>query len=147
MNPTSQPPILRSEAHVSTSRSERYAKQLCNHAAHMASRAQWRPPQGIIEFPANLGTCRITSEPGRLVLALQSADPGQPQQDAADHRQRHRAVRRPGRPDGAVGDALKPMRLLLTCGPQWPGGWAEAVASLLRSWPAVGMLWSRERGE
>ncbi len=75
MNPTSQPPILRSEAHVSTSRSERYAKQLCNHAAHMASRAQWRPPQGIIEFPANLGTCRITSEPGRLVLALQSADP------------------------------------------------------------------------
>jgi hypothetical protein len=74
MNQPSRPPMLRSEARVATSRSERYAKQLCSHAAHMASRAEWTPPGGIIEFPGGMGTCRITSEPGHLVLALETAD-------------------------------------------------------------------------
>ncbi len=75
MNPMSQQPTFRSEARVRTARGERYAKQLCSHAAHMASRAEWTPPEGMIEFPDNMGTCRITAEPGHLVLALQAADP------------------------------------------------------------------------
>jgi hypothetical protein len=40
----------------------------------MASRARWTPPEGVIEFPGSLGTCQITSEPGHLVLVLQTTD-------------------------------------------------------------------------
>ncbi len=75
MMPMSQQPILRSEARVPTPRSERYAKQLCSHAAHMASRAEWNPPDGVIEFPDGTGTCRVTAEPGCLVLAIETTDP------------------------------------------------------------------------
>lgn len=75
MNPMSQQPIYRSEARVPTPRGERYARQLCSHAGHMASRAEWTPPEGVIEFPDYLGTCRILTEPGHLILTLQATDP------------------------------------------------------------------------
>jgi hypothetical protein len=75
MNPMNQPPIYRSEARVPTPRGERYARQLCSHAAHMASRAEWTPPEGRIEFPDDLGTCRILTDPGHLILTLQATDP------------------------------------------------------------------------
>jgi hypothetical protein len=74
MNPIDQQPAFRSEARVPTPRGERYAKQLCSHAAHMASRADWAPPEGLIEFPDDLGTCRIVTEPGRLILILQATN-------------------------------------------------------------------------
>jgi len=75
MNPMNQQPVFRSEARVPTPRGERYARQLCSHAARMASRAEWTPPEGRIEFPDGLGTCRILTEPGHLILTLQAADP------------------------------------------------------------------------
>ncbi len=41
----------------------------------MASRAEWTPPEGRIEFPDDMGTCRILTEPGHLILTLQATDP------------------------------------------------------------------------
>ncbi|WP_329124220.1 DUF2218 domain-containing protein [Streptomyces sp. NBC_01465] len=67
----------KSEARVPTTRGERYAKQLCSHAAHMAPRAEWDPPEGVIEFPASAGTCRLTAEPECLHLVLEAADGAQ----------------------------------------------------------------------
>jgi hypothetical protein len=66
---------VRSNARVPTARSARYAKQLCSHAVWKTPRAQWTPPNGVIEFPGGLGTCRITAEPDCLVLAVEAADP------------------------------------------------------------------------
>lgn len=66
--------MTRSEARVPTPRSERYAKQLCNHAAHMTPHAEWNPPEGLIEFPDAMGTCRITAKPEHLVLILEATD-------------------------------------------------------------------------
>jgi hypothetical protein len=71
---TSQP-RLRSVARLPTTRAERYAKQLCSHAARMTSNAQWTPPQGFIEFPGDMGTCRITSDRDHLALAIEAPDP------------------------------------------------------------------------
>lgn len=68
-------PITRSEARVPTPRGERYAKQLCRHAAWKTPRAEWTPPDGVIEFPDDMGTCRITAEPDHLVLAVEATDP------------------------------------------------------------------------
>jgi hypothetical protein len=73
-NLASQPHAIRSEARVPTTRADRYAKQLCSHAARMTSQAKWTPPQGVIEFPGDMGTCRITAEPGQLVLVLEATD-------------------------------------------------------------------------
>lgn len=64
--------VMRSEARVPTPRGERYAKQLCSHAARMTPRAEWTPPEGVIEFPDAIGTCRITAEPDQLVLAVEA---------------------------------------------------------------------------
>jgi hypothetical protein len=69
-------PVTRSTARVATPKAERYAKQLCDHAAWKARRAEWTPPAGVIEFPDDMGTCRVTAEPGRLVLTVEAADPG-----------------------------------------------------------------------
>ena len=66
---------LTSLARVPTSRSLRYAKQLCSHAAWKAARAEWTEPHGLIEFPGGTGRCRITAEPDCLVLAVEAADP------------------------------------------------------------------------
>jgi hypothetical protein len=66
---------VRSNARVPTARSARYAKQLCSHAVWKTPRAQWTPPNGVIEFPGGMGTCRITAEPDCLVLAVEAADP------------------------------------------------------------------------
>lgn len=41
----------------------------------MARRAQWTPPEGVIEFPDDMGTCRMTSEPDHLALAVEAPDP------------------------------------------------------------------------
>lgn len=71
----SQKPITRSEARVPTPRGERYAKQLCRHAARRTPRAEWTPPEGVIEFPDGMGTCRMTAEPDHLVLAVEVMDP------------------------------------------------------------------------
>ncbi len=71
----SQKPIMRSEARVPTPRGDRYAKQLCSHGARMARHAEWTPPEGVIEFPDQMGTCRMTSEPDHLVLAVEATDP------------------------------------------------------------------------
>jgi hypothetical protein len=65
----------RCRARVRTERSERYAKQLCSHAARMTSEAHWTPPSGVIEFPDGGGACRITAEPDCLLLALEAASP------------------------------------------------------------------------
>lgn len=63
--------MTRSEARVPAPRSERYAKQqLCNHAAHMTPHPEWNPPEGGIEFPGAMGTCRITAE----LLTLEATD-------------------------------------------------------------------------
>ncbi|MFC1439832.1 DUF2218 domain-containing protein [Streptacidiphilus sp. N1-10] len=62
-------------ARVPTERGERYGKQLCGHAAWKASRAQWTPPDGVIEFPGSTGVCRITAEPDCLLLAVDAATP------------------------------------------------------------------------
>ena len=64
---------VRSHARVTTGRSERYGKQLCDHAAWKASHAQWTPPDGVIEFPGSTGTCRITARPDCLLLAIEAA--------------------------------------------------------------------------
>lgn len=69
-----QQPAVESEARIPTPRGERYAKQLCSHAAHMASRADWTPPEGLIEFPDDMGTCRVVTEPGHLILTVQASD-------------------------------------------------------------------------
>jgi hypothetical protein len=68
-------PTLRSKTLIRTTRGDRYAKQLCSHATHMASRAQWTPPHGIIEFPGDMGTCQLRSEPDHLALTVEAADP------------------------------------------------------------------------
>ncbi len=73
-SPSGQGPAVRCTGRVPTSRGERYARQLCDHAAHMTARAEWLPPKGVIEFPGALGTCRITAEPDALVFALEAAD-------------------------------------------------------------------------
>jgi hypothetical protein len=65
----------RSQARVPTARSARYAKQLCSHAAWKTPRAQWTAPNGVIEFPDGMGTCRITAEPDCLVLAVEATNP------------------------------------------------------------------------
>lgn len=67
--------MMRSEARVPTPRGERYAKQLCSHAAWRAPRAEWTPPEGVIEFPDEMGTCRVTAEADHLVLAIVATDP------------------------------------------------------------------------
>lgn len=72
--PVSDEPV-RSQARVPTSRSERYARQLCAHAARMAPHAEWNPPEGRIEFPDGMGTCRVTAEPGGLVLTIEATSP------------------------------------------------------------------------
>ena len=66
---------LMSRARIPTSRSARYAKQLCSHAAWKAASAQWTEPHGVIEFPGGTGRCTVTAEPDCLVLAVQAADP------------------------------------------------------------------------
>jgi hypothetical protein len=66
--------VLKSGARVRTPRGERYAKQLCGHAARMNCRAEWTPPEGVIEFPDDMGTCRVTVEPDQLVLAVEATD-------------------------------------------------------------------------
>jgi hypothetical protein len=71
-DPVKNEPMTRSEARVPTPRAERYAKQLCGHAAWKARRAEWTPPHGVIDFPDDMGTCRITAEPGHLRLALEA---------------------------------------------------------------------------
>lgn len=70
----SQEPTVRSEARVPTSRADRYAKQLCSHAAWKTPRAEWTPPEGVIEFPDGMGTCRLTAEPDHLLLAVEATD-------------------------------------------------------------------------
>jgi hypothetical protein len=70
----SQEHRVRSEARIATTRADRYAKQLCSHAARMTSRAAWIPPEGVIEFPGDRGTCRMTAEPAALVLEITAAD-------------------------------------------------------------------------
>lgn len=67
--------MRRAEARVPTPKSERYAKQLCSHAAWKTPRAEWTPPHGVIEFPDDMGTCRMTAEPDLLVLAVEATDP------------------------------------------------------------------------
>ena len=71
----SQNPIMRSEARVPTPRADRYAKQLWSHAAWRARQAAWTPPEGVIEFPDAMGTCRITAEPEHLVLSVEATNP------------------------------------------------------------------------
>ncbi len=68
--------MLTSVAHVPTTSADRYAKQLCNHANHMGARAEWTPPDGLVEFPHG-GTCRLTTSADELVLTLQAATPDQ----------------------------------------------------------------------
>lgn len=67
-------PTVRSEARVPTLNAERYAKQLCGHAAEKTPRAEWTAPEGVIEFPGGMGTCRLTAKPEHLVLAVEAAD-------------------------------------------------------------------------
>jgi hypothetical protein len=65
---------VKSEARVPTPRGERYARQLCDHAANMNCTAEWTAPQGVIEFPDAMGTCRLTAEPGHLVLTVEATE-------------------------------------------------------------------------
>ncbi len=64
--------MMRAGARVPTARAERYAKQLCSHAARMTPRADWTPPHGVIEFPDGTGACRMTAEPDHLILTLEA---------------------------------------------------------------------------
>ncbi|TDU02497.1 hypothetical protein EDD99_0892 [Streptomyces sp. 846.5] len=64
-----------SHARVPTERSERYGKQLCDHAAWKASRAEWTPPDGVIEFPGSTGVCRVSAESDCLRLSIEAATP------------------------------------------------------------------------
>lgn len=66
--------MIRSETRVPTSLADRYAKRLCNHAAHMVARVEWTPPYGVIGFPRG-GTCRIEAGPDELVLVAEAATP------------------------------------------------------------------------
>jgi len=70
-----QESIVSSQAHFPTSRAERYAEQLCGHAAAKTPRAEWTPPEGVIEFPGTMGTCRMAAESEQLVLSLEATDP------------------------------------------------------------------------
>jgi len=40
----------------------------------MAAHAEWNPPEGVIEFPDAIGTCRLTAEPECLLLMLEATD-------------------------------------------------------------------------
>lgn len=71
----SQKAITRSEARIPTAKGERYAKQLCSHAAWKTPRAEWTPPNGVIEFPDDMGTCRMTAEPDHLLLIVEGTNP------------------------------------------------------------------------
>ena len=64
-----------SEARIATANGARYAQQLCKHATHMGPRVEWKPPVGTIDFPDNMGTCRLSVEPDCLRLVVESADP------------------------------------------------------------------------
>ena len=66
--------MIRSEARIPTSSADRYAKRLCNHAAHMVDHVEWTPPYGLIGFPW-VGTCRIEAGPDELVLVAEAATP------------------------------------------------------------------------
>jgi hypothetical protein len=66
--------VLRTQARIPTTRGERYAKQLCRHAARLASRADWTPPEGVIEFPNDIGTCRMTAEPDHMLVTIEATD-------------------------------------------------------------------------
>lgn len=70
----SQESTVRSEARVPTSSAERYTQQLCSHAAGKTPRAEWTPPEVVIEFPDGMGTCRLTAESDRLVLMVEATD-------------------------------------------------------------------------
>jgi hypothetical protein len=63
---------MKAEARVLTPNGARYAKQLCGHAAWKTPRSEWSPPDGVIEFPDKLGTCRMTAEPDRLALVAEA---------------------------------------------------------------------------
>lgn len=65
--------IMRAEGRVLTPKGERYAKQLCSHAAWKTPHATWTPPNGVIEFPDGMGTCRMTAEPDQLILEVEAA--------------------------------------------------------------------------
>jgi len=66
--------MVTSEAHVSTDSAERYAKQLCNHAAHMGAHSQWIPPEGTVEFPHG-GTLHIRASAEQLILRADADTP------------------------------------------------------------------------
>ena len=68
--------MMRSEARVPTSSANRYAKRLCDHAAHMADDSEWVPPYGVIGFPQG-GRCRIEAAPDELMLVAEAATPGE----------------------------------------------------------------------
>lgn len=61
-----------SEARVPTEKADKYANRLCKHFAHKIE-AEWAPPEGVAEFP-ELGTCRMESRPGELVLRIEAPD-------------------------------------------------------------------------
>ncbi|PBC92795.1 hypothetical protein BX281_0504 [Streptomyces sp. Ag82_O1-15] len=73
-NSMDEKPMTRSEARIPTPRGERYAKQLCSHAARMTPHAQWNPPEGVIEFSDDMGTCQLTAEREHLLLILEATD-------------------------------------------------------------------------
>lgn len=61
-----------SEARVRTEKADRYANRLSKHFGHKI-RAEWTPPEGLLEFP-ELGTCRLASSPTELVLKAEAPD-------------------------------------------------------------------------
>lgn len=66
--------MMRSEARVSTSEGERYAGLLCKHAAHMGPKVDWTSPNGTLEFPNEMGTCRLATAADHLLITLECSE-------------------------------------------------------------------------
>lgn len=67
-------PAVEASARVPTPKAERYARQLCAHARWKAPRVEWAPPNGVIEFPGGMGTCRLSATADHLLLVVTAAD-------------------------------------------------------------------------
>ena len=75
----------RSIARVRTDKASSYLQQLCKHFGHKIP-ATFDEAKGQLTFPS--GECRLTAEPGLLVIEVETPDPAQIAQ-LADVIERH----------------------------------------------------------
>jgi len=64
--------VVTSSADVPAERPERYVKQVVSHLAHRRTTRLLSQDTGTVEWPD--GNCRLTCEPGRLILTATADD-------------------------------------------------------------------------